>query len=53
MTNLGYFMAAYIVVWIGIFIYLLKLQGNQNRLRKELESLKKMMAKGKDEKEKI
>ncbi len=53
MTNLGYFIAAYILVWVGVFIYLLELQRNQNRLRKELESLKKMMGEGRDEKEKV
>ncbi len=55
MTNLGYFMAAYILVWVGVFVYLLELQRNQNRLKKELESLKKMMGEGKDadEKEKV
>jgi len=43
MTNLGYFMAAYIIVWVGIFIYLFGLQRSQNRLKKELESLKKIL----------
>ncbi len=52
MTNLGYFMAAYILVWAGVFIYLFGLQRSQNRLRKELESLKKIMEERKDEKEK-
>ncbi len=53
MTNLDYFMAAYIFVWVGVFIYLLKLQRDQNRLRKELKSLKRIMAKGRDENKKI
>lgn len=43
MANLGYLIAAYILVWAGIFIYLFGLQRNQNRLRKELESLRKIM----------
>ncbi len=43
MANLGYLIAAYAIVWAGVFIYLFGLQRSQNRLKKELESLKKTM----------
>ena len=43
MENLGYLIAAYALVWAGVFVYLFSLQRSQNRLRRELESLKKMM----------
>ena len=44
MANLGYLVAAYALIWAGVFVYLFSLQRGQNRLREEIESLKKMVA---------
>jgi len=44
MENLGYLIAAYALVWAGVFVYLFSLQRGQNKLREEIESLKKMVS---------
>lgn len=38
--------AAYLLVWIGFFLYLLSLSGRQRRLSKELEALKGRTSEG-------
>ncbi|MFC1920132.1 CcmD family protein [Chloroflexota bacterium] len=43
MANIEYFFAAYTVIWIGFFGYLLFLNRKQSKLRKALELLKKTM----------
>jgi len=40
MQNLGYFLAAFIVVWALVFGYVLWLFVRQKRLRQEIESLR-------------
>lgn len=40
MQNLGYFLAAFIVVWALVFGYVLWLFARQGKLRQEIESLK-------------
>jgi CcmD family protein len=38
-NNLGYVAAAFAVVWVGLFIYILYLAAKERRLRRELQSL--------------
>ena len=48
MDNWEYLVAAYSVVWIAIFGHVLVLHRRQNRLRREIESLKARV-KGREE----
>jgi len=41
MRHLGSLLAAYSVVWIGIFVYLLRLTKRTRRLESELEALQR------------
>lgn len=41
-----YLFAAYLMVWIGFFLYLLSLSDRQRRLSKELEALKGQISEG-------
>jgi len=39
MSNLGYLFAAYAVVWVGIFVYMLWLSGRMSSVSRDLERL--------------
>ena len=39
--NLVYLFAAFLVVWLGLLLYLLNLSGRLNSLRRELDDLKR------------
>ena len=43
MTPLGYLFIAYAVVWIGIFVYLLRLNARTRELEEELRDLRKLL----------
>ena len=45
MDNLGYLLAAFIVVWVVLFGYVLSLLRRQRQLQRELNSLKETLAK--------
>jgi CcmD family protein len=38
-NNLGYVVAAFAVVWVGLFIYILFLASKERKLRRDLQSL--------------
>ncbi|MEW6141753.1 MAG: CcmD family protein [Chloroflexota bacterium] len=40
MENIGYLFAAYTIIWLVVFGYVLSLSSRQNKLRRELDSLK-------------
>ncbi|MFH1646111.1 MAG: CcmD family protein [Chloroflexota bacterium] len=40
MENAGYLLAAYAIIWVIFFAYLLNLLNKQRRLKKEIDSLK-------------
>lgn len=40
MENYGYFLGAYIVVWVVVFAYVLSISVRQRNLRREIESLR-------------
>jgi CcmD family protein len=44
MDNFGYLFAVYSIVWLVIFGFVLSLINKQNKLRKEIDSLKAMLA---------
>ena len=37
---MGYFLAAYLVVWAGVFAYVLRIYAMHRSLRREIESLR-------------
>lgn len=43
MTNLGYLFVAYAVVWIGLFVYLLRLGRRNRELEEELRELRQLL----------
>ena len=43
MDNMSYFLAAYAVIWIGVFGYLFHIHRKQKGLRKELDSIRREM----------
>lgn len=45
MDNAGYIVAAFAVVWIGLFIYIFVLVQREKGLRKEIAALKEGMKK--------
>ncbi len=48
MENSGYFFAAFTLVWAAVFAYVLVLVGRQRRLKREVESLKKLLKKNEE-----
>jgi CcmD family protein len=42
-TNLSYLFAAYAAVWIGLFIYLLRLGRRTRELEEELQELRRRL----------
>lgn len=47
MENAGYLFAAYAIVWALVFGYLLVLYNRQQRIQREINSLKEMLNKDK------
>jgi CcmD family protein len=45
MDNVGYIIAAFAVVWIGLFIFIFMLVQREKALRKEVAALKEGMKK--------
>jgi len=43
MENMGYLFAAYTVIWLVVFGYVLSLSNRQSRLKRELDSLKETL----------
>ena len=43
MTNLPYLFAAYAAIWIGIFVYVLRLGRQTRELEEELRDLKRTL----------
>jgi len=43
MENAGYLFAAFAIVWVVTFIYVLLLFNRQGKVRREIESLKKAL----------
>ena len=43
MTNLPYLFAAYTVVWLGIFVYLLRLARRSRELEEEVRELRRLL----------
>jgi CcmD family protein len=43
MTNLGYLFAAYAAVWIGIFVYVLRLGRRSRELEEEARELRRLL----------
>ena len=43
MTNLPYLFAAYAAVWIGLFVYLLRLERRSRELEEELRELRRLL----------
>lgn len=44
MENQGLLFAAFAVVWIGFYVYLLSLFRRQSRLKRDIDSLKKTLS---------
>ena len=44
MDDLGYLVATYTIIWVAISGYVLRLGRKQNRLRREIDSMRKEMA---------
>jgi len=45
MDNAGYIVAAFAVVWVGLFIFIFVLVQREKALRKEISALKESMKK--------
>jgi CcmD family protein len=43
MTNFPYLFAAYAAVWIGLFVYLLRLQRRNRELEEEMRELRELL----------
>lgn len=44
MENLGYLLAAFIIIWAVLFVYLFVLSARGKQLRREMDSLKREIA---------
>ena len=44
MDDLGYLVAAYTIIWVVIAGYVFRLGRKQNRLRREIDSMRREMA---------
>jgi CcmD family protein len=42
-TNFPYLFAAYAAIWIGLFVYLLRLQRRSHELEEEIEELRRLL----------
>jgi CcmD family protein len=47
MDNLSYLFAAFAVIWVGLFAYILILVQKQRQLRRDIDWLKEMLEKTK------
>ncbi|MFH1662488.1 MAG: CcmD family protein [Chloroflexota bacterium] len=45
MDNLGYLFAAFAIIWVGLFAYVLILVQKQRQLRRDIDWLKEMLKK--------
>jgi CcmD family protein len=45
MDNLGYLFAAFAVIWVGLFAYILVLTQKQRQLRRDMDWLKETLKK--------
>ena len=45
MDNLGYLFAAFAVIWVGLFAYILVLAQKQRQLRRDIDWLKEALKK--------
>jgi CcmD family protein len=43
MTNLSYLFAAYAAVWMGLFVYLLRLSRRSRELEEEIRDLRRQL----------
>lgn len=43
MENMGYLFAAYTVIWLVVFGYVLSISSRQNKLKREINSLKETL----------
>ena len=43
MSDLIYLYIAYTIIWLGLFLYIIRLHLNQRRLEKELKMLKEIL----------
>jgi CcmD family protein len=43
LDNLGYLLAVFGIVWLGIFIYVLYLVNGQKKLQKEIRALQELL----------
>jgi len=43
MSDLIYLYGAYTIIWVGLFLYILKLHTAQRRLKKEIEMLREII----------
>ncbi len=44
MDNIGYLFAVFGIIWIVLFVYVFASVNKQNKLQKEIQSLKEMLA---------
>lgn len=50
MVNLIYLYSAYTIVWLGLFLYIIKLHMTQRRLEKEIKMLREIFNENKRKK---
>lgn len=43
MSDLIYLYAAYTIIWIGIFLYILKLHLSQRKIKRDIETLREVL----------
>lgn len=43
MSDLIYLYGAYTIIWVGLFLYIIKLHMAQRRLKKEIEMLREIV----------
>jgi CcmD family protein len=48
MDNIDYFFAAYIFVWIVLFLYLFSVSRRERKIRSEIEELSQLVARSKE-----
>ena len=43
MSDLIYLYSAYTIIWVGLFVYLIKLHVTQRKLKKEIDMLREIV----------
>lgn len=43
MDDIGYFYIAYTIIWFGVFVYMVKMHNDQQRLTREIEVLEEVL----------